>query len=159
MVRDPHGRFVAAELPHGWRRYYQGCRCDVCRDGVRVHVAERRAERRGLRPVPDVPVPDGTETVADVRQDAAPVPDGTPGPCVRAVRLQTARMGVREAQPVLCAVAECMAAILDDRRQVTTMPSACRQLMSVMAELHKGMDTRQSRLRVVQKMMERPDDG
>jgi hypothetical protein len=54
MARDPHGRFAresTEERPHGYQRYYRGCRCGVCREGVRVHTAERRAAKRTLTPV------------------------------------------------------------------------------------------------------------
>jgi hypothetical protein len=48
-----------------------------------------------------------------------------------------------------------MARILDDYRQVTTHPSALRQLYAAMAELKRGAEKKQGRLAAVQAMSRR----
>jgi hypothetical protein len=151
MVRDPRGRFVREspeERPHGYQRYYRGCRCAVCREGVRVHKAELRARKRGLTPVPPL-VSAQTGTQAE------------PGPVVAAVRADVDRLGVRESQRALCAAAEAMARILDNPLLATTQPSACGKLMQIMTELHKSAAPQRGRLAVVQQMApsSRPDAG
>lgn len=166
MVRDRRGRYVSesTELPHGWQSYYRGCRCDVCRDGVRVHTAELRARKRGLAPVPPTkvivqrdsrdlravpPAPNDAPPADQPRNDRDEV---APGPCEQAVLHDVARLGVASSNEALVAAARAMARILDDRRQVTTQPSACGKLMAVMDVLRRGADTRQGRLAAVQAM-------
>ena len=72
-----------------------------------------------------------------------------------AVRAQVDRLGVRESEPALCAAAEAMGAILDDRRLVTTQPSAAGKLMQIVKELHRVAAPRQSRLAAVEAMSAR----
>ena len=122
--------------PHGSQGYRQGCRCSVCREGQRDRVRAQRAERRGLTPVPAAPAEEPQVVVEPTTTQAQLVAE--PGPCVAAVRADIARLGVRQSQPALCAAAEAMAAILDNRLWVTTQPSACRQLMNVMAAAQGG---------------------
>jgi hypothetical protein len=159
MDRDPRGRFVREtpeERPHGYQRYYRGCRCDVCREGVRVHTAQLRARRRGLAPVPSPPAraavpdqPDHDDVIAS-------------GPCVAAVRAEVARLGVAS-ERVLCAAAEQMAAILDNPLLATTQPAACGKLMQIMAELRKSAAPQRGHLAAVQTMSAsargKPDAG
>jgi hypothetical protein len=132
-------------VEHGWQQYYRGCRCAVCREGVRLRVAERRAAKRTLTPVPAVPVPAQDEPLAE------------PGPCVRAVRAELDGLGDLTGWQGLAAAAVAMARILDHPGAVTTQPAACRQLMSLMETLHKVADVPRRRLKSIEKMMERPD--
>jgi hypothetical protein len=135
-------------VEHGWQEYYRGCRCAVCREGVRLRVAERRAAKRTLTPLPAVPVPAQDE----------PLPE--PGPCVRAVRAELDGLGLSGYEG-LAAAAICMAHILDNPGATATQPSACRQLMSLLDVLHKHADVPRRRLEAVTKMSSRsrPDAG
>jgi hypothetical protein len=132
-------------VEHGWQEYYRGCRCAVCREGVRLRVAQRRAAKRTLTPVPVV---------------AADEPLAEPGPCVRAVRAELDGLGVSGYEGEQAA-AICMAHILDNPGAVTTQPSACRQLMSLLERLHKVADVPRRRLEAVTKTLasSRPDAG
>jgi hypothetical protein len=122
---------TASEPPHGRSRYrHQGCRCDVCIEANRLYMRELRARKRGLRPVPTLPTdPNESGAVADVRQDAAPDPNGSPGPCVAAVRADVERLGVAQSERAMRTAAEAMAHILDNPLLATTQPPACGKLL------------------------------
>jgi hypothetical protein len=137
---------TASDVLHGWQRSYGGCRCDVCREGVRVRTAERRASRRGLTPVP--PAPSNRQYVAD-----------SPGPCVAAVRRDLDGLGDLAGWEYLAAGALAMARILDSGGNVPTWPAAAKQLMASMAALHKEAAPKRGWLAEVQKMSSRPDAG
>jgi hypothetical protein len=104
-------------------------------------MAERTARKRGLTPVPAA---DGTPTVADA-----------PGPVQAAVRADLASLGDLTGNQALAAAALAMSRILDDPRQVTTQPSAVRQLMALLAALRREVAPKPGRLRVVQEMIDR----
>ncbi len=138
-------------LPHGRSRYrHHGCRCEVCIESNRVYMRELRARKRGLAPVPS----DTRKPLSELTEEQV-VGDLPPGPCVLAVRAQVERLGVRESEPALCAAAESMAAILDNRLLVTTQPSAAGKLMQIVKELHRVAAPRQSRLAAVSAMSAR----
>jgi hypothetical protein len=128
-------------VEHGWRNYYRGCRCPVCRDGVRVHVAEYRARRRGLTAVPAAAgVPNVTPG------PATPVGNPTPGACELATLAELESLPAASSHQALAAAALCMARILDNRLALTTQPSACRQLTQVMVLLRRASAPTRGRL-------------
>jgi hypothetical protein len=133
-------------VEHGWQQYYRGCRCAVCREGVRLRVAERRAAKRTLTPVPAPPAED-----AGVPNET-PAPNDAPGPVVAAVQAELATLGDLTGWQGLAAAAVAMAHILDHPGAVTTQPAACRQLMSLLDVLHKHADVPKRRLEAVAKM-------
>jgi hypothetical protein len=139
-------------VEHGWQQYYRGCRCAVCREGVRLRVAERRAAKRTLTPLP---------MPAQVGEIQPPVRNLTPGPVVASVRAELATLGDLTGWQGLAAAAVAMAHILDSPGAVTTQPAACRQLMSLLDVLHKHADVPKRRLEAVSKMARssRPDAG
>jgi hypothetical protein len=125
--------------PHGRTRYRRhGCRCDVCKEANKVYMRELRARHRGLTALP-----------AD---ETPPTGDAADGPAVAAVRADLAALGDLTGCQALAAAAVAMARILDDRRLVTTQPSAAKQLASLMAVLHRQAAPRSGRLALVQAM-------
>jgi hypothetical protein len=147
-------------LAHDRTRYQQGCRCSVCTAANKVYTSEYRQRRRmsGVR-VSAVPSLNTAGNVSAV-SECAPVPNGTPGPCVAAVLAEVDLLGVLASRPALCAAAAAMAAILDNQKAITSQPSACRQLTSVMDELHKSAQPRRGRLAAITTMTSRsPDAG
>jgi hypothetical protein len=79
-------------------------------------MRQLRARQRGLTPVPA----DETPTVAEGA-----------GPAVAAVQADIAALGDLTGYQALAAGAVAMARILDDRRLVTTHPSAAKQLAAL----------------------------
>ena len=144
---------VARPLVHGTRAaYLRGCHCKRCQRANAVYQSELRARRRGLTPVPALPL---AEPLADDSTECQPrrADDfDEAGPCVRAVRASIDRLGVRESEPALCAAAEAMAAILDDRLLATTQPSAAGKLLTIMVALRKAAEPRHGRLAAVEAM-------
>jgi hypothetical protein len=128
-VEERHG--------HGGRRYKPGC------ESCRVEAAERkralRARKRGLAPLPPLPA-----------EEPADAPEPAAGPVVLAVTADLASLGDLTGWRALAAGALAMARILDDPRQVTTQPSAVRQLMSLMGVLRREAAPRPGRLAAVQ---------
>lgn len=114
-------------------------------------MREHRARKRGLTPVPTEPM--DTVVGGDGQKQLER------GRCELALLADIERLGVRESQPALCAAAEQMCRILDDRRQVTTQPSACGKLLVIMSALHKEAAPRRGRLAVIQQMSHSPDAG
>ena len=132
---------MSDELPHGRGRYRRrGCRCAVCMEANKLYMRELRARKRGLTPVPPVEAP----TVAEAA-----------GPVVAAVRADIAALGDLTGYRSLAAGAVAMARILDDPRQVTTQPSAAKQLTSLLEVLRREAAPRPGRLRAVQAMTDR----
>ena len=129
---------VSDELPHGRSRYrHHGCRCATCVEANKLYMRELRARKRGLTPAPA----DETPTVAEAA-----------GPVVAAVRADIAALGDLTGYRALAAAAVAMGRILDDPRQVTTQPSAAKQLASLLAVLHRQATPRPGRLALVQAM-------
>jgi hypothetical protein len=134
--------------------------CEACRREATVKQRRQRARRRGLEPVPESTASnDAPEAVADVRQDAASVANATPGPCERATALELETLPAAQSHLALGQAALCMARILDNRLWVTTQPSACRQLSSLMGTIRKASAVPRGRLAVISKMATRPDAG
>jgi hypothetical protein len=106
----------------------------------KLYMRELRARKRGLTPVPTVPACE-TPTVAEA---AAPV--------VAAVRADIAALGDLTGYRALAAAAVAMGRILDDPRQVTTQPSAAKQLASLLEVLRRKATPRPGRLALVQAM-------
>jgi hypothetical protein len=132
---------VSDELPHGRSRYrHHGCRCAVCKEANRLYMRELRARKRGLTPVPA----DVTPTVAEAA-----------GRVVAAVEADLAALGDLTRYRALAAAAVAMGRILDDPRQVTTQPSAAKQLTSLLEVLRREAPPRPGRLRAVQAMTDR----
>jgi hypothetical protein len=131
---------MSDKAPHGRTRYRNGCRCDVCKQANKFYMRELRARHRGLTPVP---ADETTPTVADPA-----------GPVVAAVQADIAALGDLTAYRSLAAAAVAMARILDSDGNVPTMPSAAKQLASLLEMLHRQATPRRSRLAVVQAMTE-----
>jgi hypothetical protein len=147
---------TASVPPHGRSRYrHHGCRCDVCIESNRLYMRELRARKRGLTPVPSVPLADTVQRVEQFQT----VPAETAGPVVRAVEADIAGLGELRGYQSLAAAAIAMARILDDHRLATTAPSAAKQLASLLETLHRAAPPKRGRLAVVQKMApsSRPD--
>jgi hypothetical protein len=145
---------------HGWQAYNRGCRCAVCREGVRVRVAQRRAQRRGLTPVPSLPAePNPMDTVVggDVLNGRAEPGQKRlePGPCVLAVRADLESLGDLTGHQVLAACATALARVLDSGQNLPSWPSAVKQLTAVMDMLHAQAAPRPGRLAAVQKLSDR----
>jgi hypothetical protein len=125
---------------HDLERYRNGCRCDVCRAANRDYMRAYRASRRGLT----APAPlrdDGLEAPATVLMQPAVVDAVRPGAVEQGVidRCMTGDL-VSSAlrMPDLAASCRALARILDDPRQVTTQPSAHRQLMAGIGKLEEA---------------------
>jgi hypothetical protein len=130
--------------------------CDLCRTEAAQAKRELRARKRGLTPVPSVPLAEpGTAEMTST------VPAETAGPVVRAVEADIAGLGELRGYQCLAAAAVAMARILDDHRLATTAPSAAKQLASLLDVLHRAAPPKRGRLAVVQKMSasSRPDAG
>lgn len=117
---------------HDLDRYRAGCRCDVCKAANRDYMREYRKQRRGFSDA-------SLDTNASVTVlPAPPVVEGVPGPVEQAI-IDRCTSGdlVSSAQrmPELVASCRALARVLDDPKQVTTMPSAHRQLMAGMTKL------------------------
>ena len=84
-----------------------------------------------------------------------------PGPVVAAVCRDLDGLGDLTGWQYLAAAALAMARILDSGQNVPTWPAAVKQLMSVMATLHKEAEPRRGRLAEVQAMSRssRPEAG
>src|SRR5271165_468026 len=121
------------------------------RSGTRIRA--QRARKRMLRPVPPPPP---AEPVAAGQGDLAEIVGvAEDGPCVVAVRGALAALGDLPLYQAEAAAALAMALILDSPGCVTTMPSACRQLLVLMDVLRKSAGTRKGgRLARVQEMSE-----
>ena len=105
-----------------------------------------------LRPVP---APPPAEPVAAGQDDFVTEITGVAedGPCVAAVREALGALGDLPLYQAEAAAALAMALILDSPGCVTTMPSACRQLLVLMDVLRKSAGTRKGgRLARVQEM-------
>ena len=109
----------------------------MCVETNRLYMRELRARKRGLTPVPPVEAP----TVAEAA-----------GPVVAAVQADIAALGDLTGYRALAAAAVAMGRILDDPRQVTTQPSAAKQLASLLEVLRRAAAPRRGRLAVVQAM-------
>jgi|SRR5271165_1269108 len=142
---------VAQPVAHGTRAaYLRGCHCKRCQRANAVYQSELRARRRGLTPVPALAEP--VSAVASAAPEpAVTAADAAPGPCVSAVRAELAALDL-DGHEGLVAAAVCMAHILDSPNAVTTQPSACRQLTSLLKELHKLAEPRRGRLQAVENM-------
>ena len=73
---------------------------------------------------------------------------------VAAVQADIAALGDLTGYRTLAAAAVAMGRILDDPRQVTTQPSAAKQLASLLAVLQRQAAPRTGRLALVQAMTE-----
>ncbi len=145
-------------MPHGTRRGYQRCvageggrPCDSCRQANTDYTNARNAARRGL--LPPRPV-----TVLPTEPPASPpvvVEPQRPGPVELAVVEACAALSTTASHPDLVETALSLARILDDRRQITTQPSASRELRQVMAELRAGSAGRSGRLADVARLSRR----
>ena len=154
----------AQDGEHGtYKRYKQGCRgddgCQPCKDAAADYVKDYRARKRGLAEPAVAVVAPSAPGGAVQRGPRATVtalnkPDG-PGPAERAVIEDTAGLSTASSNRALVEGALAMARILDDYRQVTTHPSALRQLSAAMAELKRGAEKKQGRLAAVQAMSQR----
>jgi len=150
---------------HGRNGYERGCRCDTCRRAQRERIAAQRARRRGLAPVPEVRQSDAPDEPAQVSGNRAPVENfspvanATPGPCEVATAAELESLPAAESHQALAAAALCMARILDNRLWVTTQPSVCRQLSSLMLTIRKASAAPRGRLAAISKMATRPDAG
>jgi hypothetical protein len=108
----------------------------------KLYMRDLRARKRGLTPMP---ADETTPTVAEAA-----------GPVVAAVRADIAALGDLTGNQALAAAAVAMARILDSDGNVPTMPSAAKQLASLLGLLHRQAATpRRSRLAVVQEMSTR----
>ena len=131
---------MSDELPHGRSRYrHHGCRCATCIEANKLYMRDLRARQRGLTPVPP-----GESPLA-----------AAPGRVVAAVQADLETFGDLTGNQALAAGALAMARILDDPRQVTTQPSAVRQLVSLLEVLRRSVAPRPGRLAVVQDMTTR----
>jgi hypothetical protein len=148
---------VSVTLAHDRTRYQQGCRCSVCLEANRAYTSQYRQRRRmsGVRVVPALAAkPDPMNAVigGDVLNGRVRVSADGPGPVVAAVLAEVDLLGVLASRPALCACAVAMAAILDNPGAITSQPSACRQLTSIMDELHRVAAPRRGRLAAVEAM-------
>jgi hypothetical protein len=112
----------------------------MCVEANRLYMRELRARKRGLTPVPS-----GTPN------ESPPAP----GPVVAAVQADLETFGDLTGCRALAAGAVAMARILDDPRQVTTQPSAAKQLASLLDTLRRSVAPRPGRLQLVQQMTDR----
>lgn len=129
---------MAADVEHGLDRYRAGCRCSVCREANTTYMRDYRAARRGLSKLP--PQPDSPASVTLLKTPSA-VDDVGPGAVEQGVidRCTTGDLvSAAQRMPDLVASCRALARILDDPRQVTTMPSAHRQLMLGVARLESA---------------------
>ena len=99
--------------------------------------------RRLLAALTPVPADETPPTVAEAA-----------GPVVAAVQADIAALGDLTGYRTLAAAAVAMRCILDDPRQVTTQPSAAKQLASLLAVLQRQAAPRTGRLALVQAMTE-----
>lgn len=118
---------MAADIEHGLERYRRRrCRCEICVAANTEYTRQYRARRRGQ-----------TASVTSLRTPVIVEAVG-PGPVEQAI-IDRCTSGdlVSSAQrmPELVASCRALARIMDDYRQITTQPSAHRQLMAGMQKL------------------------
>ena len=129
----------------------------MCRADTAEQKRRRRAAKRGLTPVPAVTEADSPDFAQycaklDTAPPVATAQNCAVGPCVAAVRSTLAELNLGALWAADAAAAEAMAAILDDRRQVTTQPSAAGKLLTIMVGLRKAAEPRHGRLAAVEAM-------
>lgn len=146
------------DFEHGFEGYRKfGCRCKVCKAGNTNYMREYRAQRRGF----DQPPKPDDESEASVTRllQPAPVVDVEPGPVEQGVidRSTTGDLAAAaQRMPDLYAACRSLARILDDSRQITTQPSAMRQLMAGIGRLEAAAAfTRRGRLADVARLSQR----
>lgn len=160
-------RIREEDIAHGTDRGYRYCRagsdggrCDPCKDAHADAEANRAAARRGL----SEPQPPSFDDVREASVVALPksrpaVVDAEPGPTEQGVidRCTTGDLvAAAQRMPDLAASCRALARIMDDPRQVTTMPSAHRQLMAGVAKLETAAaSNRRGRLASVARMSQR----
>lgn len=133
---------MAADVEHGLDRYRVGCRCSVCRMANTTYMREYRAQRRGLSHLASQrDSSDSTRASVTTLSEPAIAEDVGPGAVEQGVidRCATGDLVcAAQRMPDLVASCRALARILDDSRQVTTMPSAHRQLMLGVARLESA---------------------
>jgi hypothetical protein len=151
---------MAAEFEHGLQAYRKRrCKCEVCREANAQYVRDNRAARRGLSEQPQPPSFDESEASVIVLPKPTVVVDPEPGPTEQGVidRCTTGDLvAAARRMPDLAASCRALARIMDDPRQVITMPSAHRQLMAGVAKLEtSAASSRRGRLVSVAQMSRR----
>jgi hypothetical protein len=126
--------------------------CEACRVEAREKQRRQRARRRGLEPVPAVDVIETDRLPVEQPSNQEFITD-LPGPCEAATAAELESLPAAASHQALAAAALCMARILDNRLWVTTQPSACRQLSSLMLTLRKASAAPRGRLAVISKMV------
>jgi hypothetical protein len=131
--------------------YHRGC--EACQRNSRDDKRALRARQRGIEPEPEPPA---LTVVEPGEPDQAPAPlERQPGRVEAAVQADLDGLGISVGSNALAAAALQMGRILDDRRLVTTQPSAARQLERFMAVLRREATPKRGRLAVVQEMSTR----
>jgi hypothetical protein len=109
-------------ISHGRERYRRGCRCDECKAAQASYQrVYRERQRNGLVGV----------------ANAAPEPNGSPGPVELAVEAELAGLVSAEARPALAQIAICMGRLLDSPA-ATPKPQAAKVLVTALDTLRKG---------------------
>ena len=170
-------------IKHGSRTgYNRGCRCPDCLAVMAARARRYRARKRGLEPgegrgkvqvecglvepdagcnlrpssEPSSPPESSLPPVVTVLPTkTAPTASVGPGEWEQKVIDECGTLSAAASHPSLVATARAMARVLDDRRQVTTHPSAGRQLMTAMEKLRSASIGRAGRLASVSAMLQR----
>jgi hypothetical protein len=150
---------MATTTGHGHPTGYQRG-CEACQRASREDKRALRARNRGFDPEPELePEPPALTVVEPVEPDHSPAAPAERvfGRVEAAVQADLDGLGISVGSNALAAAALQMGRILDDRRLVTTQPSAARQLERFMTVLRREATPKRGRLAAVQKMTSRPD--
>jgi hypothetical protein len=156
---------MAKDSPHGTRaRWASKCRCDDCNAANARYVRERRNLARGIASespssshatgasVTALPSRLASVAAASQRTAAPPAETVAPGRVEAAVSAEIGQLSARVKHVGLVENALAMARILDDRRLVTTHPSASRQLTASLSKLWSLSVGRSGKLETVAAM-------
>lgn len=152
---------MATSERHGLKKYNNGCRCDQCKQAKSEYQRARRQRLAEAVGTVDEPAAaalrlltgsqDKSLTSANADEAGSSAQQTAANSVYSAVSAEIEGLGGTP-RPGLVATALALARILDNPKAVSTQPAAAAKLSDLLTQLHKGADSRKSRLAAVRAM-------